>query len=94
MPRSSGQSAIPARAIWFDGSPISSRPSKRTDPVRFRHDAHDRFQGRGLAGPIASEERDNLARIDLEIHPVQDVRLAVPGLQVLDRQAAPCADQA
>src|SRR3954447_16623293 len=35
MPRSSGQNAIPQRAIAFDCSPISSRSSKRTDPVRW-----------------------------------------------------------
>src|SRR6266545_7672465 len=34
MPRSSGHSAMPRRAIWFDASFTSSRPSKRTDPVR------------------------------------------------------------
>src|SRR6516164_1938047 len=34
MPRSSGQNAMPARAITFDGSVVSSRPSKRTEPVR------------------------------------------------------------
>src|SRR5712671_6162111 len=35
MPRSSGQKAMPPRAIALDGSPISSRPSKRTEPVRW-----------------------------------------------------------
>ena len=34
MPRSSGQNAMPARAISFDAAPISSRPSKRTEPLR------------------------------------------------------------
>src|SRR5882672_7025440 len=35
MPRSSGQKAIPWRAIPFDESPMSSSPSWRTDPVRW-----------------------------------------------------------
>src|SRR5437660_26416 len=35
MPRSSGQKAIPWRAIAFDESPMSSWPSWRTDPVRW-----------------------------------------------------------
>ena len=35
MPRSSGQMAMPARAIWFEASRVSSRPSNFTDPVRF-----------------------------------------------------------
>ena len=34
MPRSSGQKAIPQRAIASEGRPISSLPSKRTEPVR------------------------------------------------------------
>src|SRR5881227_2271421 len=35
MPRSSGQKAMPQRAIAFDCRPITSRPSKRTEPVRW-----------------------------------------------------------
>src|SRR4051812_12361036 len=34
MPRSSGQNAMPQRAIAFDESPISSRPSNCTEPAR------------------------------------------------------------
>src|SRR4029079_4761824 len=34
MPRSSGQKAMPARAISFDRAPINSRPPKATEPVR------------------------------------------------------------
>ena len=35
MPRSSGQSAMPSRAIRSLVRPISSLPSKRTEPVRW-----------------------------------------------------------
>ena len=35
IPRSSGQKAMPARAITLEASLVSSRPSKRTEPVRF-----------------------------------------------------------
>ena len=35
MPRSSGQNAMPCRAIAFDESPMSSRPSKCTEPERW-----------------------------------------------------------
>src|ERR1700730_7325142 len=35
IPRSSGQKAMPARAITLDASLVSSRSSKRTEPVRF-----------------------------------------------------------
>ena len=34
MPRSSGQMAIPQRAIASEGRPTVSRPSKRTEPLR------------------------------------------------------------
>src|ERR1700751_657074 len=34
IPRSSGQKAMPARAIASDASPVSSRPSRRTEPWR------------------------------------------------------------
>ncbi len=47
-------------------------------------DAHDRFQGRRLAGAIASEQRDHLAGEHVEGRAVQHVRLAVPGLQPFD----------
>src|SRR5262249_1540254 len=35
MPRSSGHSAMPARAISFEAQPMSSRPANRTDPARW-----------------------------------------------------------
>ena len=48
--------------------------------------AHDRLQRRGLAGAVAAEQRHHLAFVHVEARAVQDVRLAVPGLQVLDRE--------
>src|SRR4029077_9501850 len=50
------------------------------------HDTHDRLQRRGFAGAVASEQRDNLTFMHVEGYTVQDVRLAVPGLQILDRK--------
>jgi hypothetical protein len=49
-------------------------------------DAHHRLQRGGLAGAVAAEQRDHLAFVHVEIHAVQDVRFAVPGLQILHRQ--------
>src|SRR5262245_58868627 len=49
-------------------------------------DAHDRFKRRRFADAVAAKERDNLAGTDLESRAVQDMRLAVPGFEVLDRQ--------
>src|SRR6185437_6966148 len=43
---------------------------------------HDRAQRRGLAGAIAPEQRDHFALLHVEGYPVQDVRLAIPGLYV------------
>src|SRR4051794_9154434 len=45
-------------------------------------DAHDRLHGRGLAGPVAAEQGDDLARKNVEADPVQDMGLAVPGVKV------------
>ena len=49
-------------------------------------DPHHRLQRGGLAGAVASEQGHHLAGIHLEIDAVKDVRLPVPGLQILDRQ--------
>src|SRR5258705_3481079 len=48
--------------------------------------AHDRFQRRRLSGAIATEQRHHLARKNLERGAVQDMGLAVPGLQPFDRE--------
>ena len=48
------------------------------------HQAHDRLQGRALADAVAAEQADHLAGPDLERDAVQDVALAVIGVQVLD----------
>ena len=90
MPRSSGQIATPSRAMRSEERPTVSLPSKRAEPLAFADDAHDRFQRRRLAGAVAPEQRDDLARPHVEVDAVQDVRFAVPGLQVPNR-AAGCA---
>ena len=51
--------------------------------MRLVDDAHDRLERRGFADAIAAEQSHDLAGANLEIDAVQDVRLAVPGLQVL-----------
>jgi hypothetical protein len=47
-------------------------------------DPHDRFQRRGLAGAVATQQRDHFAGIHIEVDAVKDVGFAVPGLQILD----------
>jgi len=59
---------------------IAHRPGALAD------DAHDRFQGRGLAGAVATEQRHHLAGQNLEAGAVEHMGFAVPGLQSLDRQ--------
>jgi hypothetical protein len=45
---------------------------------------HYRLQGRALADTVAAEEAYHLAFADFERHPVQDMTLAVIGVDVLD----------
>ena len=47
---------------------------------------HHRFQRRRLAGAVASEQRHHLAGVHIEVDAVEDVRLAVPGFEILNRQ--------
>src|SRR5260370_24374885 len=49
-------------------------------------DAHDRLQGRRLAGAVAAEQRYHLARAHVEGDAVQDVRLAIPRVQIAHGQ--------
>ena len=46
-----------------------------------RRQAHQAAQRRGLAGAVAAEQRDDLALAHLEADAVQDVALAVEGVQ-------------
>lgn len=38
----------------------------------------------GAAGAVAAQQRDHLARLNVDVDTVQDVRFTVPGVQVLD----------
>ena len=51
-----------------------------------RHLAHDRLDRRGTADAVAAEQAHNLAGIDMHIDALQDVALAVEGVQILDFQ--------
>ena len=55
-------------------------------PLLRRHEPHDALDGRGLAGAVAAEQRHRLALAHLERHVVQDVALAVIGVDALDLQ--------
>ena len=49
------------------------------------------FMRRGLAGAVAAQQRHHLALADVEIHAVQHVALAVPGVQALRTCEHPAA---
>ena len=53
-------------------------PAPRAD------DAHDREQRRGLARAVPADQRDHLALAHRERDALQDVRLAVVGVEILD----------
>ena len=56
-------------------------------PARSR-DAHDRAQRRRLAGAVASDERDHLAFGGRQRHALENMGLAVVGMDVLDGEKA------
>jgi hypothetical protein len=51
-------------------------------------DPHDRAERRGLAGAVAADEGDHLALADRQRHALQNVRLAVVGVDLLDGEQA------
>ena len=60
-----------------------SWPLKRIDALR-RHLAHDRLDGRGAADAVAPEQAHDLAGGDVMIDALQDMALAVIGVQIPD----------
>src|SRR4029450_7176881 len=48
------------------------------------HEAHDGLERRALAHPVATEEAHHLTGAHLQRHPVEDVALAVEGMDTLD----------
>ena len=85
MPRSSGQKAIPARAIASDGAADQFLALEAHRAGAAFDDAHDGFERRRLADAVAAEQRHHFAGLNVEGDAMQDVRLAVPGLQIVDR---------
>src|ERR1051325_904394 len=79
MPRSSGQSATPSRAMAFDGSRMVSVPANRIEPSR--RATMPMIDFRGVVFPVPAKERHHLAFAHLEVDAVQDMRLAVPGVE-------------
>jgi predicted trehalose synthase len=62
----------------------SSFPSNEDASLAVRPELHQRAQGGGLAGAVATQQHGDLALGDLEVHAVEDVVSAdvgVDGLQ-------------
>src|SRR4051794_1111024 len=69
---------------------MGDRTALEQDAALARMDeAHDGLQGRALADAVAAEEAHHLAPADFERHPVQDMTLAVVGMDVLDLDQRP-----
>ena len=86
MPRSSGQIAMPARAMARARQADQLAAAELDRALALAEDAHDRLQRRGLAGAVAAEERHDLAVGDLEADAVQHVAFAVPAFEVAHRE--------
>ena len=56
-----------------------------------RHDADDGFQGRGLAGAVASEQRDGRAGFHAERERLEHMAPVVTGVDTIERQHDPAA---
>ena len=42
------------------------------------------FQGSGTSGPVAAQQGDDFTFAHRQVHPVQNVGLAIPGMQVFN----------
>ena len=67
------------------GMPVIGWPSKQHSALARTDEPHDGLERGALADAVAPEQPDHLAPADLQRHAVQDVALAVIGVQVLDR---------
>ena len=65
-----------------------SRPLTMIEPLALAGEAEDRAQRGGAAGAVAAEQRHDFAAVHDEVDAVQDVRLAVEGVQVRSRAGA------
>ena len=84
MPRSCGTKPKPSRAIGVGRQPddVAIAVADTAGPrLQISHDGEDR---RGLAGAVAAEQADDLALPYRQRDAMQDVAVAVIGVDVLD----------
>ena len=74
---------MPSRAIRFEAMAIVCLPSNTMEPSRRAIMPMMALERRRLARAVAAEQRHDFAAAHFELDAVQDVRLAVPGVQVL-----------
>ena len=63
----------PRAAISSVGRPVMSSPSKVTLPRRGRQQPGDALEQRRLAGAVGAEQGDDLALVDVEVEPEEDL---------------------
>ena len=80
---------MPRWAIWSGRSPAIGA-ALEADLADRRHQAHDGLAGGRAADAVAAEQADDLALIDREVDALQDVALAVKGMEIanLEHHAA------
>ena len=83
MPRSSGQNAMPMRAILSEEARMMSWPSKRIEPVRLPMMPMTDFSVVVLPAPLRPSSVTTSPGVHVEIDAVQDVGFAVPGFEIL-----------
>ena len=71
------------------GEPVDALAVELDTATAGRHQARDRLERRRFPGAVAAEERHDRAGLDAEREPVEDLRLAVPGLERANGQHAP-----
>ena len=79
-----------ARRPRSSGSPVTSSPMKNDLP-RLRQQAGDALEQRRLAGAVRAEQRDDLALVDLEVEPEQDLHRPVGHVDAATLQQRPAA---
>ena len=65
------------------GSPAMSGSLEPDGPLR-RHLAHDRLDGRRTSDTVPAQQAYDFAGIDAQIDALEDMTLAIVGVQVLD----------
>ena len=86
--RPCGTRATPCAAIASGARPVTSRPKTATRPRAGRQQPDGHAHRGGLARAVAAEQPEEAALAEPERHAVQDVAVAVEGVDVVEHQRA------